>query len=517
MVSEVKLVTGEQMRAIDQAAARDYKIPSLVLMENAGRQVAEVVRQLVSPSSRVVILAGKGGNGGDAMVAARYLHNWGYRVKLFYLSPESELTGDAAVNAAICGALEIERSVLDERQLPKLKVAVAVSDLVIDGMFGTGVHGRLSGLAQQVVELVNESSKPVLSIDIPSGLPAKSGRPEGACIRANYTVTLQAPKLGMVQYPGLDYVGELKVRDIGLPPKLFESIPYHLTEAKDVAKTLPLRTPDSHKGTYGRMFLLAGSDGMAGAALLAAEAALRSGIGLLTCGIAASLNSIFKVRLAEAMTLPLPEEPKGVVGYRSRDAIREFLRKCDAWAVGPGLTTQGEVPHLVTDLLAEFTLPVVVDADALNGLAKTGGLEKLAAPDKVVITPHPGELARLLNTDIAAVQADRVEMAQATALTYGCVVVLKGARTVVAGPNSTVYINPTGNPGMATGGSGDVLTGIIASLMAQGMSPLDAAVAGVYLHGYAGDLAAKRLGQTSMLPSDLISKLGSAFREVMSK
>lgn len=502
------------MRAVDQTASRQYKIPSLVLMENAGRSVAEAAEKLLKPKSRVVILAGKGGNGGDAMVAARYLHNWGHRVKLLYLYPENELTGDTAVNAEICAALGIERCVLDERQLPKLKVAVAVSDLVIDGMFGTGVNGRLSGLAKAVVELVNESSKPVLSIDIPSGLPARSGRPDGVCIRATYTVTLQVPKLGMVQYPGLDYVGQLTVADIGLPPAVFENIPYNLVEAADVAKVLPARSPDSHKGMYGKAFLLAGSIGMTGAALLAAEGALRSGVGLLTCGVAASLNSIFKVRLPEAMTLPLPEEPAGVVGYRSRDTIREFLSQCSAWAVGPGLTTQGEVPHLVTDLLAEFTLPVVVDADALNGLAKTGGLEKLAAPDKVIVTPHPGELARLLNTDIASVQANRVEIAQATAVNYGCIVVLKGARTVVAAPNSSVYINPTGNPGMAKGGSGDVLTGIIASLVAQGLPPLEAAVAGVYIHGRAGDLAAQRLGQYSMLPSDLLSELGNAFREV---
>lgn len=505
------------MRAIDQAATRDYKIPSLILMENAGRKVAEVVHQMLGPNSRVVILAGKGGNGGDAMVVARYLHNWGHRVKLFYLYPESELTGDTAVNAAICASLDIERSVLDDRQLPKLKIAIAVSDLVIDGMLGTGVQGPVSGLIEQIIQVVNDSSKPVLSIDIPSGLPARTGRPEGACIKANYTVTLQAPKLGMVQYPGLDYIGQLTVVDIGLPPKLLEPIPYHLTEAKDVAAMLPERAPDSHKGTYGRMFLLAGSAGMTGAALLAAEGALRSGVGLLTCGVAKSLNSIFKVKLPEAMTLLLPEEPEGVVGYRSRDTIREFLFQCDAWAIGPGLTTQGEVPHLVTDLLAEFALPVVVDADALTGLAKTGGLEKLAAPDKVVLTPHPGELARLLNTDIASIQADRIEMAQATAVAYGCTVVLKGARTVIASPDSSVYINPTGNAGMATGGSGDVLTGIIASLLAQGMSPRDAAVAGVYLHGRAGDLAAQRLGQRSMLPSDLIAELGTAFVEIMSQ
>lgn len=510
----MKVVTGEQMRGIDQAAMRDFKIPSLILMENAGKAAADKAAALVKPGERVVVLAGKGGNGGDALVAARYLHNWGYRVKLFYLTPEDQLKGDTAVNADICRALGIESCVLDERQLPKLKITFAMSQLIIDGMLGTGVSGPLTGLVEHVVEMVNESSCMVLSIDIPSGLPAKSGRPQGACVKADYTVTLGAPKLGMIQYPGLEFVGELTVADIGLPPSLFDSSSYHLVEAGDVQRLLPPRPADSHKGTYGRLFILAGSVGMTGAAALAAKAALRSGGGLVTLAVPASLNPVFEMKLTEAMTLPLPEEPEGVIGYRGKDTISKFLSSCNAWAVGPGLTTQGEVSHLVADLLAEFDLPAVVDADGLNGLAKTGGIERLKAPEKVVLTPHPGELARLLHTDVETVQADRVEIARASAVSFGTTVVLKGARTVIAGPDSSVYINPTGNPGMATGGSGDALTGIIASFLAQGVAPMAAAVCGVYLHGLAGDLASAHKGTRSMLPSDLVECLGEAFTKV---
>ncbi len=512
----MKIVTGERMHEIDREAERDYKMPSLILMENAGRAVADQAAALVPSGQRIAILAGKGGNGGDALVAARYLHNWGYRVKIFCLTALDQLEGDPRLNAQMVEALGIETCAIDERQLAKLRVTFAVSQLIVDGMLGTGASGRVSDLVEQVIQMVNESSCPVLAIDIPSGLSANSGRPLGICVQADYTVTLGAPKLGMVQYPGMDFVGELTTADIGLPSALFASSPYHLVEGTQVAQWLPPRQADSHKGTYGRLLILAGSTGMTGAAALAAQAALRAGGGLVTLGIPASLNPILEAKVTESMTLPLPEEPQGVIGYRSKNAICGVLTQCDAWAIGPGLTTKGEVAHLVADLLAEYKLPTVIDADGLNSLAKTGGIERLAAPSKVVLTPHPGELARLLHTDIASVQADRVQSARDSAASFGTVVVLKGARTVVAAPDGSVYINPTGNPGMATGGSGDALTGIIASLLAQGVEPVAAAVSGVYLHGLAGDLAAVAHGSRSMLPSELVDSLGLAFGAVES-
>ena len=428
-------------------------------------------------------------------------------------SPE-QLSGDPKANADMVVALGLDFDVIQERQLAKLKVNFAASELIIDGLLGTGVSGRVSSSVEEVITLVNESACPVLSIDIPSGLDAKSGRPMGVCVQADYTVTFGAPKLGMVQYPAIPFVGQLIIADIGLPPSLFDSSPYHLVTGSYVAEHLPARPADAHKGIFGRLFILAGSVGMTGAASLTTEAALRSGAGLVTLAIPESLNPILEVKLTESMTMPLPEEPQGIVGYRARDRINQFLSQCDAWAVGPGLTTQGEIPHLVTDLLAEHSIPAVVDADGLNGLAQTGGVERLAAPEKTVLTPHPGELARLLHTDIPTIQADRVEMAQASAMSFGTVVVLKGARTIVAGPDGSVYINPTGNSGMATGGSGDALTGIIAALLAQGTPALAAAVCGVYVHGLAGDLAVKLWGNRSLVPSDLIACLGQAFQEI---
>ncbi len=490
----------------------------MVLMENAGRQVAGVAATFLQRigGRKVSIICGKGNNGGDGLVAARYLHNRGYKVRVFLLTRFDELTGDALANYRICGQLGIDIQEVDEKYLPKLRFSLSLTDLIIDAMLGTGVTGAPRGLVKQVIDLVNDVEKTVLSVDVPSGLDAATGAVPGACVRANMTVTLAAPKVGLLVYPGAGYVGELFVADIGIPPKVLESAGRGtVIDASLVKSVLPVRPADGHKGTFGHLLILAGSPGLTGAAAMAAEAALRTGVGLVTVGVPQSLNDILEVKLTEAMTIPLPETADHTLSIEALPVILEKMDRVDAIVIGPGLSRNPSTGQLVEALLQELSCPVVLDADGLNLAAGLGLLPRRGSSScPLVITPHPGEMARLMGCSTAEVQGNRVAIARRAAENFSCTAVLKGAGTVVAAANGDFWVNTTGNVGMATGGTGDVLSGIIGGLLAAGVEPSEAACGGVYVHGLAGDTAARYRGRISLIAGDLIETLSEVWQAI---
>lgn len=513
----MRLVTAEEMKNIDQAAINDYGIPGIVLMENAGIQVVKAVKEMLGDlrGKVISIIVGKGNNGGDGLVTARHLLNQGAQIKVLLMSDPSEIQGDARINLEIWHKMgQPVYQINQGNGINILKLALLSTDLVVDGLFGTGFRGEVRTQATNIIELINNSNIPVIAIDIPSGVEADTGKVNGACIKATQTVTFGLPKLGLVIEPGVSYTGILKIVDISLPAALKElgSGGKQLLTRENVAGWLKPRKADGHKGTYGRVFIVAGSRGMVGAARLTAKGALRSGAGLVTLAVPDSILGM-AADLDEAMTRGLPDEGTGFLSEQALEQILEGCQNADILALGPGLTTSPETVSLVRKLLPRLTIPTVIDADALNALAgATDLIKEIQVP--VVITPHPGEMARLLNVSIPEVQVNRLQIALDAVDKMRSVVVLKGAGTIIASPAGNVYINSTGNPGMATGGSGDVLTGIIAGLAGQGLKLELAAAAAVYIHGRAGDLAAGKLGQHSTLPGDILAYLHCAFQEL---
>lgn len=507
------------MRTIDSLASSQYQIPSLILMENAGIKVAEAVKSRLHgrvQGARVLVLAGKGNNGGDGLVAARHLYNQGAEVTIVLLAQEAEVAGDARINLEIVKKLPIKViQVKDEKDLHPVRVALLSTEVIVDAIYGTGFKGKPPALVSRLVRLVNNSQRLVVAVDIPSGVEADTGKVEGEAIKAHCTVTMALPKLGLVLLPGARYTGELIVADISIPQALVDTYRTSgvLLSWQWCARRLPLRDIEGHKGDYGHVLVLGGSPGLTGAVVLTGEAALRSGAGLVTVGVARSLNPILEEKLTEVMTRPLPETAGGFLSPEAAEALSDLWPRVTAVAVGPGLSIYPEAKDFLRAVLRKTTVPVVIDADGLNIVASEIELLKEAqAP--VILTPHPGEMARLLNISVAEVQSQRLEVARSSALRWGAIVVLKGARTIIATPAEEVFVNPTGNPGMASGGTGDVLTGIIAGLLAQGLRPAIAAAMGVFIHGAAGDKAAEEKGLRSMTAVDVIASLPFVFKRL---
>jgi NAD(P)H-hydrate epimerase len=506
----MKVVTAQEMRQIDQQAIEQIGIPGIVLMENAGTAVVKTIQTRFPECKRVGVFVGKGNNGGDGLVVARRLVISGRSAQIFLVSPPDGFSGDALTNLRIAQNLNLPMTpILSEADLATRKSEIAACDLIVDAIFGTGLRGAVRGFVADVIEFLNGTDIPIVAVDLPSGLEADAGIAEGACIQADCTVAMGLPKRGLLVYPGADFAGELVIADIGFPPSVIEkqNISVNWTQPIDAARLLPPRYADSHKGTYGRVFAAAGSTGMTGAAALSSEAALRIGAGLVTLGIPKSLNPILEVKLTEVMTLPLPETPEGSLAREAKAQILEFVnRTASILAIGPGLSQHPETVALVHDLIRENDGPMVIDADALNAIGKAKEL-LTSLPPQTVLTPHPGEMARLTGAPAAELTKDRIGAAQRFAQQYSVTLVLKGAPTIVAGGNGEVWINSTGNPGMATAGMGDVLTGVIAGLMAQEVPGFDAAVLGVYLHGLAGDLAAGSIGMHGLMAGDVLNAL----------
>jgi len=503
----MKLVTAAQMRELDRRAIEDLGIPSLVLMENAGRSTYQVLRQeFPELSGEVAVLAGRGNNGGDGLVVARYLANEGLPVVVFLLGEKRLLKGDARVNLQILSHLPVEVvEILEDSALNPLFHRLARAALVVDALLGTGLNAEVGGIFRGVIERLNHLRVPVLAVDIPSGLCADTGQPLGVAVKAQVTVTYGWPKIGQIIPPGRDYVGHLWQADIGIPPALAGEIPTALAEGAELRPLLPPRPFAGHKGTFGHLVVVAASEGKTGAAALTGEGALRTGAGLVTVAVPASLNDILEVKLTEAMTLPLPEaQGRRALGLAALEPLLEFSADKSALALGPGLGTHPETQQLIRQLVRKVPQPMVIDADGLNALAgEMSCLTEAAGPR--LLTPHPGEMARLVGGTPKDVQARRLEVAQEMAVRYGVVVVLKGAQTVVAGPDGRVSLNPTGNPFLASGGTGDVLTGLIGGYLAQRLDPWDAARLGVYLHGLAADFLMDKRGPGGLVAGDLVA------------
>jgi NAD(P)H-hydrate epimerase len=512
------LVTGEEMVRLDQAAIHRLGIPSLVLMENAGIKVTQAVvnRLAEQGGKKVVIVAGKGNNGGDGFVAARQLAAKGYEVKVFLLGRVEDVKGDARINLDILRRLKIPLlTISDERDLNKLRIALFYADVIVDAIFGTGFKGAVLGLGDKLITLVNNSGVKVIAVDIPSGLEANTGRVYGNCIRADETVTFAFPKVGLFMNQAIDYAGLVTVADISIPASLAleENIQRWIITEDDAKKLIPRRHKNSHKGTYGHAFIVSGSTGMTGAACLSCEGVLIAGAGLVTLGIPASLNSIMEQKLTEVMTKPLPETIEGTLSTAAFQALITTLEQMSVLIMGPGLSQNKETKELVCRLLEEVKIPLVLDADGLNALVgKPGLLAKLKGP--CVITPHPGELSRLLDLPVEKIQQNRLNTAVEAAKKLNVTIVLKGNNTVIANPAGQAWVNLTGNPGMATGGTGDVLAGLIGGFICQGLKIDEAAILGVYLHGLAGDDAVQAKGMLSLKASDLLAYLPPAIKKL---
>ncbi|KXG74457.1 bifunctional ADP-dependent NAD(P)H-hydrate dehydratase/NAD(P)H-hydrate epimerase [Thermotalea metallivorans] len=517
----MKVVDGIEMKKLDRKAMEEYGIPGVILMEHAGMAVTEeILKDLAHQENKeIVIVCGTGNNGGDGVVAARHLHQKGFPVKVRIIGDIARISEDAKINCDILKKLRVDiKTIIDFKDVPKLSEELSRCGVIVDAIFGTGLNKEVQGLTREVILAVNRTNTYVLSIDIPSGVRASDGHICGIAVKADKTVVLQLPKIGNIQFPGADYAGEMVVKDIGIPHEAIEksNFPINLITADMVQAILPQRRKDTHKGNYGKAYIVAGSTGMTGAAMLTCEAVLRSGAGLLKVAIPQSLNNIMEVRLTEAITVPLPELKKGVVGISDIEKIIKTMQESDVIAVGPGSGQTRELEEVLRNIFEAATIPIVLDADALNALAHRQEILKLIK-SAAVLTPHTGEMSRLTNIPVEEINRNRIQIALEFAKKWNVILILKGARTIVASPDGKVFVNTTGNPGMATAGSGDVLTGIVTGLLAQGIQPIKAAIAAVYLHGVAGDRAAARLGEYGLIAGDIVLELPYAIKEIVGK
>ncbi len=521
----MKILTASQMQRIDRLTTERYGLPSLTLMENAGRGVVEFLAGRLGPldSQRMAILCGRGNNGGDGMVVARRLRERGLNPRVLLFANPSSVRGDAAVNLERLVASGAPEIVENSQTWQSVKPSLAGMTLIVDALLGTGLSKPLEGFLLEVVRDVNASFRGahVVAVDLPSGISADTGELIGEHLRADFSVTFTAPKLAHVFPPACERVGEWRVKPIGTPPEAMENDPelfLNLATREDVSWIARPRKLTAHKGTYGHALILAGSVGKTGAAAMAAKAALRAGAGLATIATAQSALPIIASLGMEFMTEPLPETESGTISMRAMDYGRldKLVEGKTVLAVGPGVGMNADTAELVRTVVNKYAIPVVLDADGLNAFA--GCMNTFRAdvrpPGATVMTPHPGEMARLTGQTTSAIQAHRVEAAREFARKWQVTLVLKGFRTLTAAPDGQVWVNPTGNPGMATGGTGDVLTGLLAGLLAQypGRSAAEVAAAAVYLHGLAGDLAAEEFGQAPMTAGDLLEAVPRAYK-----
>jgi len=518
------VLTAAEMRQADRHTIDEIGLPGVVLMENAGAAVAEAIRRCYPRSRRPAILCGRGSNGGDGFVVARKLRDLQPEVYLMGIREDVREDAKLHLNVFEKGGGKVFE-VADAQAWERSRERLRRSDLVVDALLGTGLKDEPSGLVADAIKEVTrlrELGVPVVAVDLPSGLPSDTGDLPWPVVPASLTVALGAPKYGHVLPPACDWVGELVVADIGITresldkqaPKLF------LLEAADVLRAFGERVPGSHKGTYGHLRVIAGSVGKAGAAVLAATAALRAGVGLVTVATPAPALPMVASGRPELMTEPIPVGASGNVAREACDRVLSLAASRDAVVIGPGLGQEAGVREFVREFVRRCPVPLLVDADGLNALAPPAGgrirgaLDALELGRPTVLTPHPGEMARLAGLRPDEVQKRRLETARSLARETGALVVLKGQRTLVVDPQGRAAVNPTGNPGMATGGTGDVLAGLAGALLAR-HDPWEACNAAVYLHGLAGDLVAARRGQASLLAGDLLEMLPEALKSLM--
>jgi len=515
----MKIVNVNQMRQIEEDCAK-IGLPPSTLMENAGRAVAEEVKKILGTvdQKHVLLLIGPGNNGGDGLVAARYLHDWGARVSLYLFTqrppddPNFKLVQERGVSY-----IEITQ----DGNLGKLDELLMSADTVIDALFGTGKSRPLRGVFMQAMDLVGRAKKKradlgIIALDLPSGLDADTGAVDPVCLHADYTITLGFPKPGLFNSPGKERAGEITVADIGIPPYLAERVNSELLTREWAKSVLPQRPLEANKGSFGKVLVVAGSINYIGAAYLACTGAIRVGAGLVTLATPASLQPILASKLTEVTYLPLPESRHGIVSSGAAKVIHQQINEYDVLLLGCGLGQSQAALRFVGSTLFRGNVilpPLVLDADALNNLARIPDWWRQLTSD-VILTPHPGEMARLVGVSVDEVQQDRQGIAQRVALDWQKTVILKGAYTVIASPDGQLRVSPTANPGLASAGTGDVLSGIIAGLLAQGLSFADAAALGVYLHAEAGEVVRTELGDAGMVATDLLPVLPRVIKQL---
>jgi NAD(P)H-hydrate epimerase len=514
----VRVLNTSQMREADRRTIEDLGVPSLRLMEAAGREVVAVLEGAFPglPGRRIAVVCGRGNNGGDGFVVARLVAERGAATRVLLVGRAADVTGDARVTLEALQARGVEVvQVEDESGWEATRTGLASSDLIVDAILGTGLRAAASGQASAAIEAVNAAGRPVVSIDLPSGLDASTSATVGPTVRAAITVALAAPKVPLVLPPAESFAGRIEVVDIGIPQAVIDDLPgpwLEVTTRDIVRARIPVRDPGAHKGTFRHVLVVAGSRGKSGAAFLAAMGALRSGAGLVTIATPGSVLPIVASLGAEFMTIALPENADGAAARRAVEQV--LAAPGDIIAIGPGLGQSPDTVAFVRRLLDEARVPMVIDADALNACADTPETLRGRDDRPLIVTPHPGEMARLVGTSAANVQGRRLEVARAFASERSLHVLLKGARTIVAAPDGRACINQTGNPGMATGGTGDVLTGAVAAWWAQLGDPFAAAQIAAYLHGYAGDLAAQQEGEVGLIAGDVARALARAALDI---
>jgi ADP-dependent NAD(P)H-hydrate dehydratase / NAD(P)H-hydrate epimerase len=529
MRKRMRVVTAAEMQEIDEKTIMETGISGLVLMERAGFAVVSKIKDLFG-RKKVIVVSGAGNNGGDGMVIARNLHNENWDVNVFLTAVPEDLKGDALSQYKT--ALKCGVSIKPAEELIVRKASIFTRhSIIVDAILGTGLKKNVTGKLSEIINILNQSALPVVSVDIPSGISSDNGQIMGTAIRADYTVTFGLPKRGHFLHPGAEFSGKLFIEDIGFPKALLGSEkPWvELLERDFLNKLVPMRKTYSHKGNYGHVLIIAGSRGKTGAALMAAEACLRTGAGLVTIGIPESLAEVCQSRVTEAMTLILPDNGDGTLSSKASGRILDFLKEsADVLAVGPGIGVTAGTRKLLRDLISNSESPMVIDADGINSInGNIGVFTKAKAP--LILTPHPGEMARLLKKakiiehrakgkDVAAgfslrdeIEKDRINTAISFAKETGTHLVLKGVPTIIAAPDGQAFINPTGNPGMAKGGTGDVLTGMISGFLAVSRNPLHSCILGVYMHGLAGDIGTAEIGENSLIATDIINKIPAAF------
>ena len=512
----MKIVTAEQMARIDRDCA-SIGLPTDKLMENAGKAVAEEIRRILHSieQQHILLLIGPGNNGGDGLVAARHLHDWGAKVSVYLCSSR---TNDSNLELVQQRGIACVEAVRDEN-LDKFDELLSSTSCVVDALFGTGKIRPLQGIYKQALDRVssakgkNEALR-IIAIDLPSGLNADNGATDPSCLCADNTITLGLPKLGLFNFPGAERTGKLAIVDIGIPDYLADSITTELITAEWARTVLPERPLNANKGSFGRVMVAAGSINYIGAAYLACSGAMRVGAGLVTLATATSLQPILASKLTEVTYLPLPESQPGIISPQSAELVSQQLNQYNVLLLGCGIGQSQSTQEFVTSLLFREGLPaLVLDADALNTLAQIPNWWQ-RLNDDAILTPHPGEMTRLSGASVAEIQSDRVGIARKLAAEWHKTIVLKGAYTIIAAPDGRCRISNIANPGLASAGTGDVLAGAIAGLVAQGLSPFDAASLGVYLHGEAAEIAKTMLGDAGMIASDLLLLLPIVIKQL---
>lgn len=511
------ILNNAQTKKLEDIAVNDGGIEHIKLMENAGTAAFRFINDRIGVNNKsVAIVCGRGNNGGDGFAVAKRMLDGGAKVRVM-LALGRPTTEDAyrLLEESEAAGIKTISYVGDDGERQEFAKTLEASDIIVDAIFGVGFHGTVSDTLEEVINMINLARGTVVSIDVPSGVDSDSGEVAGPCVRADYTVTFSTMKPGHVIYPAVDYCGHVHVAGIGIDERIIQEQEHHIStiDYQSVRMGFPLRGSNTHKGTFGKLLCICGSMGMAGSATFAGKAAVMSGVGMVEMAVPRDIYPIVAANLIDPVYVLLESNRKGTVSADSISLIREKMQSATAVMIGCGMGKGEDVSAVVEDVILNSEVPIIIDADGLNAIKDNlGVLSEAKAP--IVMTPHPGEMARLVGKTNDEVQSQRLEVASSFAMTYGVYLVLKGANTVCANPDGRILINLTGNPGMSKSGSGDVLAGLLGSLLAQGMDPETAAAAAVHIHGMAGDKAAENFSQHAMTANDIIMEFSDIFADI---